>query len=1415
MKVTLKVLKSRLAITPVLFLFSFWAFSQTTIWSENFNTYADGTITGTATGTARTQWNTQIGASVNAGRILASDTRNVAGTTLAAPLVWTSNAINISHYTNVFFSLDVGAFNTGDLDTSGANQDNFTLDYRINGGAWQQVVSRSGGTGDGINPSYSITNLSGSTLEIRARFHTTATNENYTIDNILVRGTAPTCPNVLDYEFYDGTPSGNTVDNIPTTGALSRGQVSDFNVAALQNSVDPGDTDAYGIRYNGFIQLPTTGSYTFYTNSDDGSKLFINGVQIVNNDGNHGSQERSGTVTLSSGLHAIQVLFYEDGGGQSLTVQYQGPSIAKQNVPFTILSSNCNTSMDTDGDGIADNIDNCPTVANTNQLDTDGDGIGDACDQDDDNDGIPDTTECGGTTLVNVQTASNIRHFSNVANAQGLPGTTFAQNPLTYPGASSLLLLRLASPAPVGTQVSVLLGADPSVASTDIQVQRSTAAGGNNGFLADANNTTSGSIRTVTFTVTGSSLEYIRIEAYQTGARVYGASFDGCTLDSDGDGVLNRLDVDSDNDGIYDAVEAGHAIGNTNGRLTGNVGTDGIPNSVQASGQQNSGTINYTVRDSDNDGNRDYIEIDSDGDGCNDVRESGFTQSTTRTGELQGTGYNTSGRVTGNTNGYTTPADANTNGTFDYREAGAAPTITAQPQNQSVSVGNNATFSVTATGVSLTYQWQVSTNGGSSYANISGATNATLTVTNAASSQNGNRYRVVVSSRSFSCASTTSGFGLLTVASTNNPPVVMATGNETYCSDATSIPVVQTISITDADDTTAQNVSIQISSGYIPGEDVLTLTGSHPTITASFNASEGKLTLTGPATLAAFENAISAVVFSSSNANLSGSRGFSISVGDSNYLPSTDHYYEFVPDLGITWTTAEMAAASRTYFGLQGYLANFTSQEEADFAGSQISGAGWIGGSDAAVEGEWRWVTGPEAGTIFWNGLENGSSPNFAFWNNGEPNNQGNEDYAHITDNSIGIPGSWNDLSNTGSSSGAYQPKGYVVEYGGMPGDPVINISASTNITIANPTITSTTPDARCGSGTLTLQATASSGVINWYAAATGGSSLATGDSFTTNSINTTTTFYVDATENGCISSPRTPVVATINEEPVADAGPNQQICDGESATLVASASGGSPGYSYIWSTGETTASIVVTPTGDFSVNTLVDYTVTVTDQNGCEDTDSVRITVRSNPSVTVETTPSSCGIDNGTITFTFFDHPSRGAIEFSLDDQASYENSVSDGNGTVTYSGLSPGVYSLWARWGNDECPIDLGEFTISSVSEVTVATQPTDQTVLAGNQATFTTSFNNADIFQWQVSTDGGTTFSSISDGPEYIGATTQSLAVLDAEVSKSGFRYRVLASNSSTTCAPIASNSALLTVQVGTVITNRRITYRIKKN
>jgi gliding motility-associated-like protein len=395
------------------------------------------------------------------------------------------------------------------------------------------------------------------------------------------------------------------------------------------------------------------------------------------------------------------------------------------------------------------------------------------------------------------------------------------------------------------------------------------------------------------------------------------------------------------------------------------------------------------------------------------------------------------------------------------------------------------------------------------------------------------------------------------VVGQNVAPILQATGNQIYCPQ-TTLPIVTNMSITDPDDVGISAMYIQISSGYIFGQDVLTLTGVHPSISASWNAIEGKLSLNGVSgypTYVAFIAAIEDVVFSTTNPNPSGQRVFSITVGQANYLASTDHYYEFVPNIGINWDAAKNAAAASTYYGLQGYLATITSMDEVQISGVQASGAGWIGGTDSEIEGVWKWATGPEIGTIFWNGTVSGSTPNFAFWNTNEPNNQGNEDYAHVTAPGVGQPGSWNDLSATGASSGAYQPKGYIVEYGGMPGDPVLQISTTSTITI--PQITATTNNERCGIGSVTLQATSNIGTVNWYSSATGGIPLFSGNSFTTPILSTTTNYYVDAAPLGCTTANRTMVTATINALPITQFITPTTICQNTSTTLTASTTAG------------------------------------------------------------------------------------------------------------------------------------------------------------------------------------------------------------------------------------------------------------------
>jgi hypothetical protein len=84
----------------------------------------------------------------------------------------------------------------------------------------------------------------------------------------------------------------------------------------------PGLFEWFGIQFKGRIQIATSGIYTFSLNSDDGANLYIDGQLVVNNDGIHPTQERSGQATLSAGLHTVQI-DYLQGPRTAIALQFK------------------------------------------------------------------------------------------------------------------------------------------------------------------------------------------------------------------------------------------------------------------------------------------------------------------------------------------------------------------------------------------------------------------------------------------------------------------------------------------------------------------------------------------------------------------------------------------------------------------------------------------------------------------------------------------------------------------------------------------------------------------------------------------------------------------------------------------------------------------------------------------------------------------------------------------------------------------------------------------------------------------------------------------------------------------------------------------------------------------------------------
>lgn len=85
------------------------------------------------------------------------------------------------------------------------------------------------------------------------------------------------------------------------------------------NSIPPGGGgENYVIHATGTITIPTTGSYTFGLNSDDGGRILIDGVEVMRDDNFHGPQDSFGTITLGAGSHAFEVVMFEGIVGDSV-----------------------------------------------------------------------------------------------------------------------------------------------------------------------------------------------------------------------------------------------------------------------------------------------------------------------------------------------------------------------------------------------------------------------------------------------------------------------------------------------------------------------------------------------------------------------------------------------------------------------------------------------------------------------------------------------------------------------------------------------------------------------------------------------------------------------------------------------------------------------------------------------------------------------------------------------------------------------------------------------------------------------------------------------------------------------------------------------------------------------------------------
>jgi hypothetical protein len=137
--------------------------------------------------------------------------------------------------------------------------------------------------------------------------------------------------NGLTYKYYEGI--WTKLPDFSKFPVIKSGIVYEFGLDQIVPT-----KDEYALTFEGKIQIKKEGTYEFYIQSNDGTRLYIGNQLVIDHDGPHGADiEKSGKIKLSEGMYPIRLNYFQAGGGMYLLVQYSGPGVEKQKVPAAVL----------------------------------------------------------------------------------------------------------------------------------------------------------------------------------------------------------------------------------------------------------------------------------------------------------------------------------------------------------------------------------------------------------------------------------------------------------------------------------------------------------------------------------------------------------------------------------------------------------------------------------------------------------------------------------------------------------------------------------------------------------------------------------------------------------------------------------------------------------------------------------------------------------------------------------------------------------------------------------------------------------------------------------------------------------------------------------------------------------------------
>jgi len=134
----------------------------------------------------------------------------------------------------------------------------------------------------------------------------------------------------IEYLYREG-PKVMCARDQAEAPVIEKGILKTFNVDKIK------DDRPFGYKLSGYIKVPETGIYIMSLEANDGAILYLNGKEIIDNDGGHRSQVLFTKIGLEKGWHPIKVDYFQQGLAKNLILTWEGPGVEKQEVPASVL----------------------------------------------------------------------------------------------------------------------------------------------------------------------------------------------------------------------------------------------------------------------------------------------------------------------------------------------------------------------------------------------------------------------------------------------------------------------------------------------------------------------------------------------------------------------------------------------------------------------------------------------------------------------------------------------------------------------------------------------------------------------------------------------------------------------------------------------------------------------------------------------------------------------------------------------------------------------------------------------------------------------------------------------------------------------------------------------------------------------